>query len=338
LLGNAFAGQAEFGSQLCSQGQLEKSEELLKKLLILGLAFLSLFLCQQAVHAADGLIKISDSVYSYTDVKGASPQNSFGANAGIIIGKDFIVAVDALISAREAPRFIKDIKKISKKPIKFLINTHYHLDHSLGNSEFAKLGAVIISHENDQANMQKAGEGMLQYAKQSGLSDQDLQGTRIAYPTLTFKDRVTLDLGNKKIEILYLGPAHTTGSVVVYVPQEKVLFAGDLLFTAFHPFLGEANIEGWTKVLDHIMAMEVDKIIPGHGPLSSKKDVADLKTYLLVFDRKAKELAAQSQDLNFIVAEMKKALPPRPQLDSLIAKNMQMKYLPQGNQSQPQAK
>jgi glyoxylase-like metal-dependent hydrolase (beta-lactamase superfamily II) len=186
--------------------------------------------------------------------------------------------------------------------------------------------------------MQKAGEGMLQYAKQTGLSDQDLQGTKLAYPTLTFKDRITLDLGNNKVEILFLGPSHTTGSVLVYVPQEKVLFTGDILFTDFHPFLGEANIEGWVKVLDAILAMDVDKIIPGHGPVSSKKDVADLKSYLLVFDQKAKELTAQSKDLNFLVAEMKKALPPRSQLDLLIAKNMQMKYLPPGNQSQPQAK
>jgi cyclase len=179
---------------------------------------------------------------------------------------------------------------------------------------------------------------MLQYAKQSGLTDKDLAGTKPTYPTLTFKERLTLDLGNKKIEVLYLGPAHTTGSVVVYMPQEKVLFAGDLLFTAYHPFLGEANIEGWTKVLDHLMAMDVDKIIPGHGPLSSKKDLADLKTYLLVFDRKAKELTAQSKDLKVIVPEMKKALPHRAQLDSLISRNIQMKYLSPGKQAQPQAK
>ena len=310
----------------------------MKKLPILGLAICLFFLCHQAVHAENGLLKITDSIYSYTDVKGASPKNSFGANAGIVIGKDFLVAVDSLISAQEAKRFIKDIKKISKKPIKFLINTHYHLDHTLGNSEFAKLGAVIISHENDKDNMQKAGVGMLQYAKQSGLSDQDLKGTKLAYPTLTFKDRVTLDLVNNKIEILFLGPSHTTGSVLVYVPQEKVLFTGDLLFTDFHPFLGDANIEGWIKVLDYIMAMDVDKIIPGHGPVSSKKDVADLKSYLLVFDQKAKELTAKSKDLNFIVAEMKKSLPPRAQLDSLIANNIQMKYLPQGIQPQPKAK
>jgi cyclase len=309
----------------------------LKKLPILALAFCLFFVFHQAVHAENGLTKVTGSIYAYADVKAATPQNSFGANAGIIIGQDFLVAVDSLMSSREAKRFIKDINKISKKPIKFLINTHYHLDHSLGNSEFAKLGAIIISHENDQKNMHKAGEGMLQYAKQSGLSDQDMQGTRLAYPTLTFSDRVTLNVGNNQIELLFIGPSHTTGSVLVFIPQEKVLFAGDLLFTNCHPFLGEANIEGWIKVLDYIMTMDVDKIIPGHGPVSSKKDVADLKNYLLVFDQKAKELTAQSQDLNFIVAGMKKALPPRSQLDFLIARNIQMKYLPQGNQSQPKS-
>jgi glyoxylase-like metal-dependent hydrolase (beta-lactamase superfamily II) len=311
--------------------------DILKKLPIPVIALLLLFLFPLAAHAENGLVKITESVYSYTDVKGASPKTSFGANAGIIIGKDYLVAVDSLISAKEAKRFIKDIKKVSKKPVKFLINTHYHLDHSLGNSEFAKLGAVIISHEYDQGSMQKAGEGMLQFAKQNGLTDRDLQGTRVVYPTLTFKDRLTFDLGNNKIEVLFPGPSHTAGSVLVYVPKEKVLFAGDILFTDFHPFLGEANIEGWIKVLDHIMTMDVDKIIPGHGPVSSKKDVADLKNYLSVFDQKAKELTAKSNDLNFIVAEMKKALPPRAQLDALVARNIQMKYL-QGKQTQPQAK
>jgi cyclase len=311
---------------------------MLKKLPILALACVLSLLFHQAVGAEDGLTKVTGSIYAYADVKKASPQNSFGANAGIIIGQDFLVAVDSLISSREAKRFLKDIHKISKKPIKFLIDTHYHLDHSLGNSEFAKLGAIIITHENDQANMQKAGEGMLHYAKQSGLSDQDLQGTKLAYPTLTFSDRVTLNLGNTKVELLFISPSHTTGSVLVFMPQEKVLFTGDILFTDCHPFLGDANIAGWIKVLDYIMTMDVDKIIPGHGPVSSKKDVADLKNYLLVFDQKAKELTAQSKDLNFIVAEMKKALPPRSQLDFLIGKNIQIKYLPQEKQSQPQGK
>jgi glyoxylase-like metal-dependent hydrolase (beta-lactamase superfamily II) len=310
----------------------------LKKLSLLGLALLLVCLSLHTVHAASGLQKISESVYAYTDVQGASGKNSFGANAGIIVGQDCIVAVDALMSAREAQRFIKDIRKVSKKPVKFLVNTHYHLDHSLGNSEFAKLGAVIIAQENAKKNMQKSGAGMLKYAKQSGLTDKDLAGTKVAFPTLTFKERVTLDLGNTQIQLLYLGPAHTTGSILVYLPKEKVLFTGDLLFTNFHPFLGEANMEGWIKVLDYLMTIDVEKIIPGHGPVSTKKDVADLKKYLLVFDQKAKELTAQSQDLQVIVPAMKKALPPRAQLEALIGRNVQMKYLPQGKQAQPQAK
>ena len=310
----------------------------MKKLTILGLALGLFLVCQQAAFAAAGLVKISDSVYSYADVKGAKAQNSFGANAGIIIGKDFLVAVDSLMSAREARRFIKYIRKISSKPIKFLVNTHYHLDHTLGNSEFAKLGAVIIAQENDKENMEKAGAGMLQYAKQSGLSEKDLKGTRLAYPTLTFKEKVTLFLGNQRVELLYLGPTHTTGNILVYLPKEKVLFTGDILFSDYHPFLGNADIQGWLKVLDYIQTMDVEKIIPGHGPVSIKKDVADLQAYLKIFDQKARELTAKSHDLNYLVPEMKKALPHRSQLEALIGRNLQMKYLSQGSKSQPPAK
>ena len=86
------------------------------------------------------------------------------------------------------------------------------------------------------------------------------------------------------------------------------------------------------------MAMDVTKIIPGHGPLSTKKDLADLKTYLLVFDQKAKELSAKSHDLDFITVRMKKSLPKRGQLDSLIPRNIQMKYLAKEKLPPPQGK
>ena len=89
-----------------------------------------------------GLEKIADNVYSYVDIKNGTPQKSFGANAGIIIGEDGIVVIDTLVSSKEAMRFIKDIRAVSDKPIKYVINTHYHLDHTFGNSEFVKLGAT----------------------------------------------------------------------------------------------------------------------------------------------------------------------------------------------------
>lgn len=279
------------------------------------------------VFAAEKLTKIADNVYSYVDTKNSSPQNSYGANAGIIIGKDGIVVVDTLISSKEAKRFIKDIRAISKKPIRYVVNTHYHLDHTFGNADFKRLGASIISHINDSKNLKAHGETALKNAKNYGLSEKDMKGTRIAYPALAFTDRMEIDLGDQKVELIYIRPSHTEGSVLVYLPEKKILFAGDILFTNYHPFLGEGNIEEWVKVLDYIMTMDVEKIIPGHGPLSNKKDIEDMKNYLIAFDKKAKELAAQSNDAEYIASEIKKSLPQRPEGAGLILWNIQMKYL-----------
>ena len=179
-----------------------------------------------AAYAQQRLTKIADNVYSYVDVRGASPQNSFGANAGIIIGKDGIVVIDTLVSAKEAKKFIKDIKTISKKPIKYVVNTHYHLDHTFGNSEFAKRGASIISHINDSKNLKTHGETALKNSKNYGLSEKDMEGTKIAYPSLAFNNRMEIDMGDQRIELIYTGHSHTDGSILVYLPDKKYCSQG----------------------------------------------------------------------------------------------------------------
>ena len=118
---------------------------------------------------AQGLTKVADGVYSYADIKNSSPANSFGANAGIIIGKDGIIVIDTLVSAKEAKRFIRDIKAISKKPIKYVVNTHYHLDHTFGNSEFKKPSAVIISQVKDTEKMKKKAKPSLRMQRYTDL-------------------------------------------------------------------------------------------------------------------------------------------------------------------------
>ncbi|OGW32690.1 MAG: MBL fold metallo-hydrolase, partial [Nitrospirae bacterium GWC2_42_7] len=229
--------------------------------------FISFIALGHNAFAQEDLTKIADNVYAYVDTKKSLPQNSFGANAGIIIGRDGIVVVDTLVSAKEAKRLIGDIRKVSGLPIKYVVNTHYHLDHTFGNAEFEKLGAVIISHVNDDQNMRKNGEPTLKDVKEFGLSEDDMQGTVLAYPSLTFNDRMGIDIGNQKIELIYTWNSHTNGSIVVYVPDKKILFAGDILFTNYHPFIAEGDINSWLKALDQIMNFDVDKIIPGHGPV-----------------------------------------------------------------------
>ena len=273
------------------------------------------------------LVKITDNVYSYLDVKNPDPANAFAANAGIIIGDKGIVVVDTLISAKTARGLMEDIRKISDKPISYVVNTHYHLDHVFGNSEFEKPGTIIVAHENNRASVEKNKEQALKYAKDMGLTDEDLEGTRMVLPALTFSEKMSIDIGKERVELIHPGPSHTAGSILVYLPAQKVLFAGDILFTDFHPFMGEGDIGGWLKVLDYMLELDVEKIIPGHGPLSGKKDLRDMRDYIAAFDRHAKAISAKSKDIKHIEAELLKVLPKRSRGQFLIPTNVQMKYM-----------
>lgn len=278
--------------------------------------------------AGEGLTKIAENVYSYVDVKNAGGGNSFAANAGIVVGSDGILVIDTLISAKEAKRFLADIRRISSKPIKYVVNTHYHLDHAFGNGELARTGATVIAHEADRKNLEQKGNSVLKSAGEFGLTPEDMKGTEIALPALAFTDRMTVYLGDQKAELIYVGPSHSEGSLLVWLPQHRVLFTGDILFTDFHPYMGEGDLAGWIRNLDYILSLDAKIIIPGHGPISGKKDVEKMKEYLLAFDKKAKELAARSGDADQIAAELKKTLPPRSQGEFLIPSNVREKYLP----------
>jgi len=289
-------------------------------------ALLLLALCGGA-SAADTLTQIAENVYAYVDTKNGSKDNSFGANAGIVIGEDGIVVVDTLISAREAKRFIRDIRAITNKPIRYVVNTHHHLDHSFGNCEFVRLGAVVIAQENDRKAMEKSAAETLKNIGNYGMTPEDMEGTTPAYPVLSYGDRMAIDIGGQRIELIHARHCHTGGDTLVWLPDRKILFTGDVLFTNYHPFLGEGNIEEWVKELDELQAMDVEKIIPGHGPLSGKKDLEGMKDYLLLFDRKAKDLASRSDDVQKIAAALRKVLPERPEGAWLIGPNVQMKYM-----------
>ena len=296
----------------------------MKRMIMMAVAAVTLLLTQSAFA---GLTKIADNVYSYVGEKDASPAHSFAANAGIVIGTDAVLVVDTLISAKEGERFLADIRKVTGKPIKYVVNTHAHLDHAFGNCVFAKLGTTVISHTADRAMLEKAGAGTLQNIGNYGLKADDMLGTTIVYPTLTFSDLMQIDLGGTTVELIRVAPSHTQGSIVVHVPAQKLLFAGDILFTDFHPYMADGDITGWAKSIDALLVMDIEKIIPGHGPLSTKKDLKEMKEYLLLFDAKARELASGSQDADVIAAELKKILPKRALADWMIAFNVKSRYL-----------
>lgn len=296
----------------------------MKRMIMLSVAVVTLLFTQSAFAE---LTKITANVYSYVGEKDSSPSHSFAANAGIVIGTDAVLVVDTLISAKEGERFLADIRKVTSKPIKYVVNTHTHLDHAFGNCVFSKIGATVISHTADRAMLARIGTDTLKNIGNYGLKPEEMTGTEIVLPTLSFSDRLQIDLGGESVELIRVAPSHTEGSVIVSVPSSKLLFAGDILFTDFHPYMADGDIAGWTKTLDSLLTMDVERIIPGHGPLSTKKDLKEMKAYLLLFDGKARELAATSQDVDAMAAEMKKILPIRSLAEWMIAFNLKSRYL-----------
>lgn len=296
----------------------------MKKMFLLWFVVVSLVFTQTAFAE---LTRVADNVYSYVGVKDASPAHSFAANAGIVIGRDGVLVVDTLISAKEGERFLADIRKVTDKPIKYVVNTHTHLDHAFGNCVFAKVGATVISHTADRKMLERIGAGTLKNIGNYGLKPEDMAGTAIVLPSLSFSDRMHIDLGDESVELIRVAPSHTEGSIVVSVPSRKLIFSGDILFTDFHPFMADGDIAGWTTTIDALLAMDLERIIPGHGPLSTKKDLQEMKAYLLLFDRKARELASTSNDADAIAAELKKSLPTRSMADWMIAFNVKSRYL-----------
>lgn len=294
---------------------------------IVALSVALCFIAALSSASAEGLTKISEGVYSYVGLSDSSPQNSYAANAGIVIGDDGILVVDTLISAKAAGKFVADIRKVSDKPIKYVVNTHGHLDHAFGNAVFREMGALIISQADSAEYLMQHGEATIKGAAGYGLSEQDMEGTVIAAPRISFTDKMSIDLGGRTVELMYLGPSHTAGSIAVFVPGASTVFAGDILFTDFHPFLGEGDIKGWLNALDALAKIGADKIIPGHGPVSSSRDISAMKEYLTIFDAKATELAAKSDDAEQITAELLKVLPTRAGGAFLITSNVHMKYM-----------
>jgi len=306
----------------------------MQKRILLAIIFCLFFISFAHAQEAPALQKLSDNVYAYINIKNATPaDNSFGANCGVVIGEESVLVIDTLVSAKHAKRLIEQIREISDKPIKFAVNTHPHLDHAWGNSEFAKLGTIIIGQRNMPFTKEYAAKA-LGYAENFGLSEEAMEGTTAKLPDILIDDTLTIDLGGVSVELNYLGHSHTIDSITALVKEDNILFTGDIIFNKYHPFLAEGNISSWIKILEKIEKTTAAKIIvPGHGPAALKKDIAEMAEYLKTFDKQAKKLCKKkTQEDSAEITEKLMALLPmqdRNELQNLVEMNLKMKYLPQ---------
>ncbi len=207
-----------------------------------------------------------------------------GGNVGIYISDENVVMVDNKYEIIEEV-LMSSLREITAKPIKYIINTHYHHDHSDGNRAFGKMGIPIISHENAKIRMQKV---TTLYGGIYDFIDGFVQGQypSEALPIITYNSKLTLSEGGEAIEMYNFGSGHTDGDTIIYCKNANIMHTGDAFVRYGYPYVDLNNggsIKGIIEVLGSIAALADDQtvIMPGHGNLSSKQDVLDLRDSLM---------------------------------------------------------
>jgi len=237
---------------------------------------------------------------------GDSIYDGWGANQGFVTTKEGAVVVDTGFTAGAARALIDEVKKKSPAPARLVVNTHDHSDHVFGNSLFDELSPIIMAHANCRSRLIEMGkERMNGYRRFDPRLKSALKGLRICPPRLTFQEEMDFMLGEKRIRLLHpRKTAHTTGDTMVFLPDERVLFAGDVLWVRYHPNLEDADIEGWLSALEGISKMRVDYIVPGHGPVTDKTSIAPLARYIRDFDAVFSKLVRDGLSKERIVEEL----------------------------------
>ena len=219
--------------------------------------------------------------------RGEDALESYGSNQGLVLGRTASVIVDTGFHNTTARGILKRVGRRQWKRI-LVVNTHYHSDHVFGNHVFASQGATIVAHENCRRRMSKSSPGLLaRYRRQDPQLGRLLKDVEIAFPIVTYRDCLSAFVEDDvRAEMIHPeGTAHTDGDSMVFVPGDRILFAGDILWVGYHPNLEDADVQGQVEALRTILRLKPRKIVPGHGPVSGLREVKRLIRYLEEFDK-----------------------------------------------------
>ena len=214
--------------------------------------------------------EVSPGIYAYIQLDGSWGLN----NTGFITGNDSVSVVDTCFTESRTRAFLSAIGSVTSLPIRTLVNTHHHGDHTHGN--YLLPGASIVGHELCRQTVIDTGLHTLHPLFPKVVWG-DLQ---LAPPFITFKERLDLFVDDLKLELHYMGPAHTTNDIVVWLPERKLLFTGDLVFNGGTPFVAMGSIAGSLVALDRLRAFDAAIVVPGHGPVCGPKVMDDIESYL----------------------------------------------------------
>jgi quinoprotein relay system zinc metallohydrolase 2 len=195
----------------------------------------------------------------------ARPSNEGAiANAGFVVGRDAVAVIDTEGSETAGRKLLAAVRARTGLPIRFVVNTHVHPDHLLGNAAFAGEGVVFVGHRNLPEALSARGRATWRQARDL-LGADAVRGTRIVPPTRLVADRLDLDLGERRLVVEAWPTAHTNADLTVLDEATGTWFLGDLLFAGHVPAL-DGRISGWLALLDRLERREAERVVPGHGP------------------------------------------------------------------------
>ena len=223
------------------------------------------------------LRRLAPNIYAYTQASGPGVDNASLSNAGVIAGPEGLLAIDTLGPPIHAKAFKAAAQAATGKRFGRVINTHHHRDHTNGNCFFTPV-EIVSSEYTRQATIDD-GIPAQPYDTRPEWQER-MSELRLAPPTTTLRGGATYRYGEVVVEVIPNYPAHTFGDLMVYLPQQKILFAGDVAFYYVTPAGHNAQITKWIDAIDRINRMDVELIVPGHGPIGTKKELAETRAYL----------------------------------------------------------
>jgi len=239
-----------------------------------------------------GLHELGDSCFAYLQ-----PDGGWGwSNAGLIVGDGVSLLVDTLFDLRLTAEMLESmVPAVTGAPITTVVNTHANGDHCYGNQLVT--GAEIIASESAAHEMTEVPPSMLAALTNAPGELGDLfrgffgsfefDGITHTLPTRTFQHRLDLDVGGRLVELIEVGPAHTAGDVIAYVPDARTVYTGDILFIGGTPIVWAGPLTNWINACDLMLGMDIETVVPGHGPLTDKAGIVQVRDYLSFVQQEA---------------------------------------------------